>query len=404
MVYASELTKGKGKSTQALAEAREHPRGNRGANLIDTFDPATLTGVQLLIDRTTARDGHGVDLLRAALEQLEAGVESGDRPEWKNISAIDLNFGCPAPDISRRGAGPAQLRRRSKIRALFEVLAEWRTKTSLNIGAVGAKIRLGNNEREKGYQVHLPVAEAAAESGLDYLVVHARHGEQRSRDAPDWKEIQNVKQATLESSMKIIGNGDVRTPDDVRRMKQMTGCDGIMVGRAAMRNPWILQHLASAFDNDDVERGAVNKAEQQEIWNEWPSLVELEKAEKENIQWSENQKATERYSRFRQENFQRLLQEVVSSAAASSSSSSSSSSATTTTTPASTGGDWYQEWSAAATRRRHLDKAGEDGNVEHGARRSSNSRDWKKKSRAQKQWRKNKKKNVGQFKKGQCKR
>ena len=99
MIYCSDLARGKTAS----------------CDLIDTHDPSTLTGVQILVDRTTARDGWGVDCLRAALEALEAGA-AGARPEWRNIRAIDLNFGCPDPAVSARGAGPAQLRRRSKVR------------------------------------------------------------------------------------------------------------------------------------------------------------------------------------------------------------------------------------------------------------------------------------------------
>ena len=155
MVYASDLARGKAAA----------------GDLIDTHDPSTLTGAQILVDRTTARDGWGVDCLRAALEALEAGA-AGARPEWRNIRAIDLNFGCPDPAVSARGAGPAQLRRRSKVQAIFAALADWRERTSLPIGAIGAKIRLGNTAREQQYQVYLPVAEAAAGS-LDYLVVHA---------------------------------------------------------------------------------------------------------------------------------------------------------------------------------------------------------------------------------------
>ena len=155
MVYASDLARGKAAA----------------GDLIDTHDPSTLTGAQILVDRTTARDGWGVDCLRAALEALEAGA-AGARPEWRNIRAIDLNFGCPDPAVSARGAGPAQLRRRSKVQAIFAALAAWRERTSLPIGAIGAKIRLGNTAREQQYQVYLPVAEAAVGS-LDYLVVRA---------------------------------------------------------------------------------------------------------------------------------------------------------------------------------------------------------------------------------------
>ena len=204
MVYASELVK-------------RPARSARAADLIDTYDADVPTGVQLLVDRTAARHGGGVDTLLAALEALEEGAATG-RPHWKNIRAVDLNFGCPAPAISRRGAGPAQLRRRGKVRALFEALHEWRKSTSLDIGAVGAKIRLGNNANERKWKVYLPVAEAAAET-LDYLVVHARHGEQRSREPPSWEAIAEVKAAAAAaaaaggaaSAMRVIGNGDVRS-------------------------------------------------------------------------------------------------------------------------------------------------------------------------------------------------
>lgn len=262
------------------------------------------------------------------------------------------------------------------MRALFDVLEDWRKHTDLDIGAVGAKIRLGNNERERDFQVHLPVAEAAAEVGLDYLVVHARHGGQRSRDVPDWGAIGDVKRAVgHDSDMQIIGNGDVRTPEDVVRMQRLTNCDGIMVGRAAMRNPWILSRLAAAFGRDAIEGAGETREGSGEVWNEWPSLEELERAQRENMQWSQNQKAAARYSRFRQENFERLRRVVLSSAANPLESSEESQEQQP--------GDWYQEWSAAAKRRRHLDQAEEGGKVERGTRRrSGNSRDWKARSSA----------------------
>ena len=75
-----------------------------------------------------------------------------------------------------------------KVRSIFETLSEWRQQTSLPIGAIGAKIRLGNTAREQQYQVYLPVAEAAVGS-LDYIVVHARHGAQRSREPPTWSAL-----------------------------------------------------------------------------------------------------------------------------------------------------------------------------------------------------------------------
>ena len=356
MIYASELVKPYA-GIGGLAAARKAPRGGRGAALIDTHDEAVLTGVQLLIDRTTARDGYGVDLLRASLEQLEEGAAT-DRPEWQNIRAIDLNFGCPAAAISRRGAGPAQLRKRSKMRALFEVLSAWRKATPLKIGAVGAKIRLGNTLREQHYKVYLPVAEAAAES-LDYLVVHARHGEQRSREPPNWDAIAEVKQAVHGAPLRIIANGDVRTPSDVVRVRAHTGCDGVMVGRAAMRNPWCLRALADAWNGPS--KPAAFASDAANAMSEWPSLDELDRASQMNEAMSSGCAAAARFRRFRQENFSRIRIESARAASCTASAGNPSTRHSRPHPPQSARQpDWYDEWSKGATRRRHLEKLDDD--------------------------------------------
>lgn len=355
MVYCSELLLGSAENNSARR------RQDRGVFLVDTIDPETPTGIQLLVDRTTKRDGWGTTQLQRALQRIEQGARQGGEGHWQNIVAVDLNFGCPAPAVSRRGAGPAQLRRRSKIRALFEVLKEWKDNTALaNIGAVGAKIRLGNTEREQHYKVYLPVAEAAAEVGLDYLTVHARNGEQRSRDPPTWDAIREVKEVCRDISgdaTKIIGNGDVRTYADMNKMLQTTGCDGVMIGRAAMRNPWMFSSLTTGQEE------------------EWPTLEQVEAAFLENESWSNPQPAAARYERFRKENFERLRQESMGG-----------------TADKEPSGDWYLEWSQASARRRHQDqmideefsrevtrdKTHVDASPRHGShRRTSNPRQWK---------------------------
>ena len=303
MVYGSELVSSSAGAdgnhtnspTNKLQEARLHPRRGRGAALIDTFDSATPTGVQLLIDRTTRRDDWGVDLLQRCLEQLEAGATCSGTDQhhhWQNIVAIDLNFGCPSPSISRRGAGPAQLRRRSKIRALLQHLADWKQRqTSLpHLGAVGAKMRLGNTAREQDFKVYLPVAEAAAEVGLDYLTVHARHGEQRSSDERlGWECVREMTDAVRDSpTLKIIANGDIRTYEDVQRVMALTNCDGVMVGRAALRNPWCFSSLRTGTP---------------EVW---PTIDTLDEAYRNHCEWSQKGVAEPRYQRFREENFERL--------------------------------------------------------------------------------------------------
>jgi tRNA-dihydrouridine synthase len=210
-------------------------RGIKGHNqstldLIDTHDEATLTGVQLLV--TSAQQ-----LLDAVnvLEELAAG----SRPWLKNISSIDLNFGCPSPDIIRIGAGPALLKRRAKLGVIFLALAATKRRGVLSVASVSAKIRLGLHQGEQDHKVYLPVVELA-NGTLDHLVVHARHAKQRSRDAPTWSAIGEAKAA---AKIPIVGNGDVRSLADAERMHKETGCDGFMIARAAIKDPWCFRSL-----------------------------------------------------------------------------------------------------------------------------------------------------------------
>lgn len=283
MVYSSEMIKDKSTAVDS----------------VDTYDPETLTGVQFIVDRTSRKNNWGIDTLRGALDRLEYRAMS-DMPHWRNICAVDLNFGCPTRGIVERGAGPALLRRRSKMRALFEVLRDWQRQTRLEIGAIGAKIRLGLTAEEQSYKVYLPVTEAATES-LDYLVVHARHGEQRSRDPPTWEAIAEVKAASVaarapgRAPLVIVGNGDVRTPADAERMQGSTGCDAVMVGRAAMHNPWSLRTLSGL--------------EEPSMASTWPSIDTIKAAEVDWKAWTEALPGHSRFKSFHVDNFARMRSE-----------------------------------------------------------------------------------------------
>lgn len=154
-----------------MVRAQSIIRNNASAlDLMDTFDSATPTGIQLL--------AKSPDELTRALEHIEL-LATTTRPHYKNIRAVDLNFGCPSPDVISEGAGPALLKRRNKLAQIFQALAAWKKNNSLgNIGAVGIKIRLGLNQLEQTSKVYMNVVEAANASGLDYMVVHARHAKQ----------------------------------------------------------------------------------------------------------------------------------------------------------------------------------------------------------------------------------
>jgi tRNA-dihydrouridine synthase B len=206
-------------------------RNNKSTiELIDTVDPDVPTGIQLLIS--------GEDELRRALERLEA-LAGSTHPHLANIRVIDLNFGCPSPDVIRIGAGPALLKRHAKLQKIFDELRQFQARTRLPIAAVGAKIRLGLNRAEQDQRVYLRLVEVANQT-LDYLVVHARHARQGSDQPADWSAIAEAK---ARARIPLIGNGDVGSAEDFERLVEETGADGAMIARAAIRSPWVFRGL-----------------------------------------------------------------------------------------------------------------------------------------------------------------
>jgi tRNA-dihydrouridine synthase len=265
-----------------MIRARGLAKRNKATfDLIDTVHDGVLTGIQLLATSPQ-------ELLDAlgAVEELAKTTH----PHWLRIAAVDLNFGCPSKDIIQQGAGPAMLKRRGRLEAIFQALAGWKKTTSLPaVKSVSAKIRLGLNQRELEHRVFLPVVELAS-AHLDYVVVHARHAAQRSRDRPTWSAIAEAKKA---ATVPVIGNGDVVTRADAVRMHEETGCDGFMIARAAIQSPWVfraLRELGSA--KPTVDELLRERARYQEAANE-PAVA--------------GRPANAKYQAFHAENFARLL-------------------------------------------------------------------------------------------------
>lgn len=230
-----------------MIRARSLARNNKSTlDLIDTFDPEVLTGVQLMAANEKE--------LSEALEKLERPT-----PHFKNIRAIDLNFGCPSPEVIRVGAGPALLKRRGKLETIFKTLRDWQKTTSLPIGAVGAKIRLGLNRLEQDQKVYLPIVELANEH-LDYLVIHARHARQSSADKPTWSAI---TEARALAKIPIIGNGDIVTREDWERLSRETGANGALIARGAIKSPWVFRGLRGEGPGQPTNEEEIAVAEAQ---------------------------------------------------------------------------------------------------------------------------------------------
>ena len=144
---------------------------------------------------------------------------------------IDINMGCSARRVSNRGAGAGLLRTPLKIARIFSQLSN-----ALEVPITG-KIRLGWDDGCRNYKL---VARIIEENGGALIAVHGRTKQQGYSGEADWAAIAEVK-ATV--SIPVVGNGDVRCVADIERLKSYTNCDGVMIGRGALGNPWIFSRL-----------------------------------------------------------------------------------------------------------------------------------------------------------------
>ncbi|MDO5717485.1 MAG: tRNA dihydrouridine synthase DusB [Tissierellia bacterium] len=154
-----------------------------------------------------------------------------------NLAVLDFNIGCPAPKIFKNKEG-SYLMKEPKL--VYEILKKM---VEVSRHPVSAKIRLGVDENSKNY---LEIAKAAEEAGIERLTIHPRTRESYYSGKADWNAIKEVKENI---SIPVIGNGDIFSGIDALDMIEMTGCDGIMVARGALGNPFIFEEIDAALEN-----------------------------------------------------------------------------------------------------------------------------------------------------------
>lgn len=157
-----------------------------------------------------------------------------------NADIIDINMGCPVPKITSCDAGAKWLLDPNKIYEMVSVVADAVKKP------VTVKMRMGWDE---DHIFALENAKAAERAGAQAISLHGRTRVQMYEGTANWDIIRDVKQAV---NIPVIGNGDVKTPQDAKRMLEETGCDGVMIGRAALGNPWMIYRTVHYLETGEL--------------------------------------------------------------------------------------------------------------------------------------------------------
>jgi nifR3 family TIM-barrel protein len=182
----------------------------------------------------------------------------------KKYSILDINMGCPSKKIVKLGYGSVLLKEKDKIKEMMKKIVN-----SMDV-PVTVKMRSGFKKDEA-----VEIAKSLEEAGVSAITIHARTQEQGYSGKADWSIIKKIKENV---KIPVIGNGDVDSPEKAMQMLKETNCDYVMIGRAAIKNPFIFKQCID-FEN----KGKYEKENKKEIFEKYIEFCRKCKTEDKNI-------------------------------------------------------------------------------------------------------------------------
>lgn len=162
--------------------------------------------------------------------------------EDMGFDLLDINCGCPVPKITAPGGGSALLIEPEKTRKIFESVVK-------NVKSIPVTVKMRKGFTDESGDEAVRLAKIAEDSGLCAVTVHGRTRVQGYSGRADWDAIRKVKKAVR---IPVLGNGDVNGAEDAKRLMDLSGCDGVMIGRGGLGNPWIYREINRALNGESA--------------------------------------------------------------------------------------------------------------------------------------------------------
>lgn len=191
-----------------------------------------------MLEKSPIENPYSIQIAGSDLDVIKRAVEIINQRD--DVTAIDLNCGCPAPKVVNNLQGSSLLTDLPQMAKVIETIKRYSNKEYTSV-----KFRLGFNEKN-----HEEIARICQESGADYIAVHGRTRAGRYKAPVDYDAIAQIKQAV---SIPVLANGDIDSPAKAKWVLEHTGADGVMIGRAAVGKPWIFKQIKEGMEEPTSE-------------------------------------------------------------------------------------------------------------------------------------------------------